>query len=204
MNKHKLLIYSQMSLRIRRKLILIALIILALIAYDLATETLGDFWYLLWGAAAVVAALLVYYGLLMPKSTIQVGPRRLRLQGPLYGVNISYRRIHSVTAANIGQHYSQNNMKNSERSLVKPFYHHTCVFVELKSYPKAFRWRRFWFPRLLFGTSRKGIICQVPDWMKLSRDIESARSLRYAFNHQKRLGDARSPAARILAEDLDF
>jgi hypothetical protein len=177
---------------------------LALIVYDLATAFLGDIWYLLWVAEATVVALLVYYGLLMPRATIQVGPRRLRLQGPLYGFNISYRRIHSVTAANIGQHYSHNNMKHSERSLVKPFYHHTCVFVELKSYPKAFRWRRLWFPRLLFGTSRSGLICQVSDWMKLSRDIESARSLRYAFNHRKRLGDARSPAARILAKDLDF
>jgi len=74
----------------------------------------------------------------------------------------------------------------------------------LSSYPKSFRWRKLWFPRILFGTARRGLICYVEDWMALSRDIESARSHRYANIERNRHYEAGSLAKNVLAEDIKF
>jgi hypothetical protein len=71
----------------------------------------------------------------------------------------------------------------------------------LKSYPKLFRWRNFWFPKYVFGTSRPGLLCVVNDWIALSRDVEAYRGNRYerVFNPDR--GQGRSLAAKVLAED---
>ncbi len=204
MRQHQLLIFNQMSRRVRRKLAFLALVLLAVGLYDQFTQFLGDYWLVWWAAFLLVMALWVYYAIMMRRASIQVRPKFIRLQGPLIGHNISYGRIHSVTSGKMEQHFPLDRLRRNERAILKPYYTNTCLFIELHSYPRTLKWRRLWFPRILFGTTRQGIICHIEDWMALSRDIESARSHRRAKLDALEGQREYSLARKVLAEDTHF
>ena len=82
--------------------------------------------------------------------------------------------------------------------MVEPFYHLTCVFVEMNSFPRAFTRRRLWFSRLLFSPMRPGLLIVVEDWMNLSRAIDKARNEWHEKRRSNEKGDKRSLAAQIL------
>jgi hypothetical protein len=203
MKKHRLLIFERMSRQIRGKLFWLMLVLLALALYDLLgpAPILGDYWYLIWAAVVIVALFWLYYRFLMGRAYVQARPKFLRLQGPLYGVNLSYNRIYSITSSYIGQHYALDTLKGFERGIVEPIYNQACVFIELKSYPPAFRWRRFLFPRLIFGTNRPGLLCAVEDWVALSRDAEDMRGKWREAHHDRTHRRSRSLAAQVLELD---
>lgn len=205
MKKHRLLVYDRLSRRLRGKLFWLGLVLLALALYDLLgpAPILGDYWYLVWAAVVVVALFWLYYRFLMSRAYIQARPKFLRLQGPLYGINLSYNRIYSITSSHIGQHYPLDVLKGFERGIVEPIYSQACVFIELKSYPPAFRWRRFLFPRLIFGTNRPGLLCAVEDWVALSRDAEDARGKWREEHHDRTHRRSRSLAAQVLELEDD-
>ncbi len=204
MQQHRLLIFNQIGKSKKTKLALLALVLLAIGLYDQFTEFLGDYWLAWWAAFLLIVTLWVYFAIMMRRASIQVRSKFLRLQGPIIGYNISYGRIHSVTSGKMEQHYKIEDLKKSERVMSQPFLGHTCLFIELSSYPKSFRWRKLWFPRILFGTARRGLICYVEDWMALSRDIESARSHRYANIERDRHYESKSLAKIVLADDIKF
>jgi hypothetical protein len=204
MATYPLLPQRRMGRRMRWKLVLLAVLIVALGLYDQFTGVLGPNWFFLWLALIPVAILWLYYALLMPRAAIQVTPAYVRLQGPLYGRKLSFKRIQTISPGKLEQHYAYNDLTLGERPILKPLHQRTCTFVELSSYPKAFKWRRWWFPRTLFGTRKKGLLCYVDDWMALSRELESARARRLAETAETGLRRKMTPAAYILAEDYEF
>ncbi|MGD2048682.1 MAG: hypothetical protein PVH03_04270 [Chloroflexota bacterium] len=181
---------------------LLALVMLAVGLYDQYTEWLGDYWLAWWAAFLLIMVLWVYFVVMMRRASIQVRDKFLRLQGPIVGYNISYGRIHSVTSGKMEQHFHFDELRKGEQAIIKPYYGLTCLFIELTSFPRSFRWRGLWFPRILFGTTRAGLICHVDDWMALSRDIESARSIRFANLDNRRR--EKTLAGEVLAEDVKF
>jgi hypothetical protein len=146
----------------------------------------------------------LYYGVLMRRAAVHIGPGHIRLQGPLYGRKLSFKRIQMVSPGNFTQHYPENKLKLGERSVLKPIYHRTCSFIELSSYPRAFKWRRLWFPRTLFGVNKKGLLCHVDDWMVLNQELESVRARRQARQEILEGQRPMSLAGRILAQDIEF
>ncbi len=204
MAKYPLLPQRRASRRMRWKLVLLAVLMLALGLYDQFTGVLGPNWLYLWLALIPVAILWLYYALLLPRAAVHITPENFRLQGPLYGRSLSFKRIRTISPGKLEQHYSYQDLSLGERPILKPLHQRTCAFVELNSYPKAFRWRRWWFPRTLFGTRKKGLLCYVDDWMAFSRELESVRARHLAENvehgHKRHI----SPAAYILAEDIEF
>ena len=198
MKKHKLLLYDQMSRRMRGKLLWLGLTLLVLAVVDLVRPFLGTYFYLLWLVVGLVALLWLYYGILVRRAGVGVTPNYLLLQGPLRGVKISYGRISAVTSTQIAQHYDFDTLKGRERRLVQPFFGTACTFVELSSWPKTLSQRSLWFPRLLFGVRREGLLLASPNWMQLNRDIEEARRKWHDARQQKTKKDGRSLAAQIL------
>ena len=200
--KHRLLVFEVLSKRLRNKVLLLFLILLGIGIYDLITPILPDaLWFWFWVIIFLVFMLWFYYAFLVRRASIQARPKSLRLQGPLIAFNISYGRIYSVTSAQMGQHYPWESLKGREQGILEPIYNRTCVFIELRSYPKLFRWRNFWFPKYLFGTSRSGLVCVVNDWIALSRDVEAYRGNRYERVYNPDRDASRSLAAKVLAED---
>lgn len=204
MAKYQLLPQKRIGQRMRWRLVLLTVLMLALGLYDQFTGVMGDNWLLLWLAMIPVALLWLYYALLMPRAAIHVRPGHLRLQGPLYGRKLSFKRIRTVSPDKLEQHYAYQDLTLSERPVLKPLHERTCTFIELSGYPKAFKWRRLWFPRTLFGTRKTGIICYVDDWMALSRELESVRGRHIAETSEHGHRRHMSLAGQILAEDFEF
>ncbi|MFQ5399206.1 MAG: hypothetical protein ACE5E7_06365 [Anaerolineae bacterium] len=202
MKRHKLLLYELISRRMRGKLLWLGLILVALAGYDLYHPIFGDLWYVMWAVIGIVFILWVYYGVLMRRASVQIRPQYLVLKGPVYGMKISYGRVNSVISTHISRHYPLEELNGREQALVSQLYDRTCALVELRSYPKAFARRHLWFPRLLFGKSRPGLLLAVDNWMALSRDIEAARAAWRERADRRSRGDRRSLAARIL--DYDY
>ena len=198
MKRHNLLLYDQLSRRMRGKLLWLGLTLLVLAVVDLLRPFLGSTFYLLWLVVGLVALLWLYYGILVRRAGVVVTPGYLLLQGPLRGVKISYGRITAVTSTQMAQHYDFDALKGRERSLVQPFFGVACTFVGLNSWPKTLNRRTLWFPRLLFGARREGLLLASPDWMQLNRDIEEARRKWHDARQQKGKKDGRSLAAQIL------
>jgi hypothetical protein len=198
MKKHKLLLYDQMSRRMRGKLLWLGLTLLVLAVVDLIRPFLGPTFYLLWLVIGLVALLWVYYSILLRRTGVFVGPSYLLLRSPLRDVKISYGRIDTVTSTQMSQHFTLKELKAREHSLIKPIFDATCSFVSLTSWPKTLTQRTLWFPRLLFGARREGLLLVTPSWMQLNRDIEEARSKWRESRQQKNKKDGRSLAAQIL------
>lgn len=200
MKKHKILLYEFASRRIRNKLLLLWLILLALAVYDqFMTRVLGEFWFVVWLLVPLLAALWIYYAFLLRRSALIVMPKYLVLQGPLASVKISYGRITSTTSSHMGQHYDLKTLKGRDRFVVEPLYDYACGFIELYSFPKGLnKKQRKRFSRFLFSPRRPGLLLVVNDWMKLSRDIEVARQKWQEARGLAKQEDTRSLAARIL------
>lgn len=182
----------------RGKLLWLGLFLLILAIYDLIRPFLGNSWYLAWLMLGIVAILWVYYSILVRRAGVVVTPSYLLLRGPLRQVKISYGRIDTVTSTQMSQHFNYKELKARERSLVDPFFGTACSFVSLGSWPKSLNQRTLWFPRLLFGVRREGLLLASPNWMNLNRDIEEARSKWRDARQQKTKKDGRSLAAQIL------
>ena len=198
MKKHKLLIFEVMSKRFRGILLLLAIILFALGVYDIFANILGDFWFFFWLMWLGVVGLWVYYAVLVRRSGIIIAKKHFILQGPLKQVKFSYGRIETITSTQISNHYKLDDLKGRERGLVKPYYGNTVVFVELKSYPKTLKKRERWFPRSLFGTRRRGLLLPVADWMKLSRELDTARQRWHRAKSGKAKEDKRTLAGKVL------
>jgi hypothetical protein len=205
MRKHRLHLFQQISRRISGRLLALLFVLLALAAYDFWTEALGDNWFYLWIEIGVIFLFWLFYRFAERRAYVQARPDHLRLQGPLgpfSQIRISYGRVHSATAAQFAQHFPHARLSAAERRVLEPMYGATCLFVELTSLPPSFRGRSLWFPRVLFGVARPGVLLAVDDWMALSRDIEIARTHYQTARQRQSNGDRRTLAARVLDDSL--
>ena len=182
----------------RGKLFWLGLLLLLLATYDLLRPFLGRTWYFAWIALGIVFILWIYYAILLRRAGLFIAPNYLLLRGPLRQVKISYGRIDSITSTQTSEHYNFKELNSRERSLVKPFFGTTASFINLNSWPKTLKQRRLWFPRLLFGVRREGLLLAAPNWMQLNRDVEEARQQWREARQQKQKKDGRSLAAQIL------
>ncbi|MCP4360285.1 MAG: hypothetical protein GY796_19940 [Chloroflexi bacterium] len=200
MKTHKLLLYEFASKRMRNKLLLLWLVLLALALFDLLiTPVLGSLWFVLWLAILLLMLVWVYYAFLMRRAAFIVTPNYLLLQVPFKSVKISYGRVSSITSSHMAQHYNLKQLKGQDRFLVKPLYEYVCGFIELNSLPKALRKeRRLWFSPYLFSPRLSGMLLVVDNWMQLSRDVEVARQHWREKRGLAQKEDKRSLAARIL------
>jgi len=199
MKKHKLVLFELISRRVRWKLFWLLGITLAAAITDYYTTFLGDLWYLSWIVAGIVFVLWIYYAFLFRRGSLQIRPTVLRLQGPLWHLNIRYDTIYAVTAGHMDQHYSFKSLNWHKKALLRPLYGPAGVFVELKSVPPNYRWRHLWFPRYLFGTRHDGLLLCGGDWMNISQDIEAARA-KWLEKHGQRDRRAQSSAQRLGLE----
>lgn len=185
----------------RRKLLLLWLVLLAVAVYDWFQPTFGDYWFLLWLVIPIIIVLWVYYAFVVPRAWLIVTPQHLVLNVPFREVVIEYERIANVTSTQLAQHYSLKELSGRERALAKPFFKRTCALIEMQRFPADLRRRRLWFPRIFFSTGRPGLLLVVDDWIQLSRDVTSARDHWRAEHAPLRTDeddDHRSLAAKIL------
>jgi hypothetical protein len=202
MKKHKLLVYQLLSQRYRALYFWLWLVLLILAVYDYTTQPLfGDVWPLVWLAWPIAFILWLYYGPLMRRASVQLQPRSLVIQGPLRAMRISYGRIAAITSTQLFRHHDPKQYKGRDHTIIETIGGHTCLHIELNSYPKQYQERYRWYNRFLFSERRPGLLLVVDDWMALSRQLETARSGWHEQHKASRQEDRRSLAARVLDQE---
>ena len=199
MKKHKLLLFELISRRLRGKLLLLLVLVVAAAIYDIYTQFLGDYWYVAWVVAGLLIPLWFYYAILFRRGAIHIRADVLRLQGPIWRMNIPYEDIYSVTAGQMEQHYPFSSLSWAKRGLLSPLYGASGVFVELKTQPKGYDWRHLWFPPYIFGKNRGGLLLYGGDWMITSGDIEAARA-QWLAKHGQHARRGQTSAERLGRE----
>lgn len=220
MKKHRLLVFENMSRRIRWKLFALWFILLLLAVYDWLMASmssignslalgesavytlppiLGDYWLYIWIAIPALILFWIYYTFVVTRAALIITPQYLILQIPHRKVKISYGRIDTIISTQMAEHYSYKELTGSERRILKKTFRQTCSFLELSSFPKALEQQRRRLPRILFSNRRKGLLLVVDNWLQLNRDLESARTQwLQAKQKLEPQEDDRSLAARIL------
>ena len=90
-------------------------------------------------------------------------------------MNISYRRMKSVRPVLVQQVFPKNEISGSMRSTLEPYYGKTAILIELRSFPVNESMLKILLPSSLFSINIKGFVLIVPEWMKLSTEIDTFR-----------------------------
>jgi hypothetical protein len=143
-------------------------------------------------AACGVAGVLFIYTLLGPRlSYVQCRPNHLLVSTPLYKLAVSYRRIQTTRPVP----FKPADVRASRRWLVDPYRGLTALAVDLNGFPVARRFLRLWLNEFVLPADLLGLLLVTPDWMALSRDIESFRST--WKTHRKDAGKDQNPLTSL-------
>jgi hypothetical protein len=121
----------------------------------------------------VLCGMLFLYTLIGPAlAYVQCFPTHLRVSTPLFRLAISYSRMGTARPVQ----FTPWDVRWSQRRFLEPFLGATALLLDLKRYPLSERWLRLWLNEYMFPHNATGLIFHTPDWMALSREIESYRS----------------------------
>ncbi len=108
---------------------------------------------------------------------VQAYNTHLRIVTPFLRLNISYHRIRNTHPADFHQLFPPNRASWAQTKFLAPFYGMTVVVVELHSFPISPRLLRLFLPSQMFSKNADGLVLLVPEWMKLSTDIDTHRGV---------------------------
>jgi hypothetical protein len=104
---------------------------------------------------------------------VKVFPDYFKVATPFLRFRISFRRMRSIYPVLVQQLFPKDESKWSERNFLEPFYGKTALVVELKGYPLNPVLLRLFLPPQMFSPRATGFVLIVPDWMKLSTELDS-------------------------------
>ena len=100
----------------------------------------------------------------------------LRLATPLLRLNISYKRFHRTTSANMGILFPPNTVTKWQVEIVRPLAKMTAVIITLNKFPMSQFALRLFLSPLFFKDKTPHFVILVKDWMKFSAELDSMRS----------------------------
>lgn len=124
------------------------------------------------------------YSLLAPIAAyVQPRPDRIRIQIPFYRLNISYRRIRNTRPVDLSKTFPAKMTPPGFRRIMRHFYGMTALGLDLTSWPLP-RWLlSILLGRMMLAPDQPGLILITPDWIELSKQIESMQG---AWNAEQR------------------
>jgi hypothetical protein len=135
--------------------------------------------------ASAAGLLLFLYGLAARKwASVQCFPNYVRVQGPIYPLIISYRRVEGTRPLQIGRLFNIDEEKRARNMWPEKYWGMTGISLDLGAYPVSENWLRLWFDRYLFNPQAKGFILLVEDWLSFSRELNEYLSA-YRLRHQR-------------------
>ncbi len=175
--RHRLLLYARQLARLRGATFLTAVMFFVLWWFaQLRPELSPEFVQTALLTGAVAAGLFCLYSLLAPRlAYVQCFPTFVRISTPLYRVVLSYSRIRGTRPV---QFTPRRKLSGTQKEILRPFLGQTCLAVDLNGYPLGERWLRLWLHRFMFAEEFTGLLFHVKNWMALSQELESFRSLR--------------------------
>jgi hypothetical protein len=132
-----------------------------------------------WSTLGVIGAFLVLLGFFMItiRKTAYVQPfdNHLRLVTPFLRLNISYKRLHKTSSANIGALFPPRSVSNWKKGIIEPIAKMTAIVVELYAFPVSPVILKFFLSPLFFKDKTPHFVILVDDWMRFSSELESKR-----------------------------
>ena len=179
-SRHTLLLYRRYVNRIWKITLLLGLMLSFLWVWRwINTENSALFSTdtLLLAGAVLALILTVFFFLARYMSYVQPYEKYLKVVTPFLRMNLSYRRMRSVRPVLVQQIFPKADSKRSQRNALEPFYGKTAVIIELKKFPVNESMLRVFLPSTMFTRQFTGLVLIVPDWMKLSTEIDTYRGL---------------------------
>ena len=174
--RYPLVVYTHMIDRWWPAILVLGLALLAL-AWGLYSWGFEQF---RWLVFASIGAFHVFTGLflILIRKAAYVRPfsDHLRLATPLLHLNISYKRFHRTSSANMGVLFPPNSVTKWQAEIIQPIAKMTAIVITLNAFPMSQSALRLFLSPLFFKDKTPHFVILVNDWMKLSSEIESMRS----------------------------
>jgi hypothetical protein len=156
-----------------------------------------DWLLLLVGLAVLVIAVLRVIAASFPY--VQCSERNIKIQGPLYQVVFSYKRLRETRPNTLFYVFEKGRLSRGERKFVldDKIGGQTAVIVEMNSWPASMRWMRFWLGNLVFSADNRALVLWVEDWMALNREISDYQG---RWRERKKQARAGGPSANLYRE----
>lgn len=178
--KYRLLMYARMLDHWRSRVIAIGLAVLMLAAIGVFVFPVEQSWRVIslggLGAFIFFFAFLLY--VLRGAAYVQVNPKNLLIAAPFFRMRVGYSRIKRSMPTEMGALYLERKISALQEDLVMPVAGRTAILLELSAYPISKNLIRLFFSPLFAPLEMPHLVLLVDDWMKLSMELESARSLR--------------------------
>ena len=150
------------------------------IAYGQYLEPLGNLLPMRWMPFVVIGVLSILIGIfflvIRQIAYVQAFPTHLKFVTPFLRLNISYKRIHKTTTAEMRQLFPPQSMSGWVRDIFAPLANQTALVIELKGYPISPVILRLFLSRFFFRDKSPHLVILVKDWMKFSSELDSVRS----------------------------
>lgn len=176
--RHGLLIYREVLNRFSSVSLVLGLF-LALLAWALYRDPLGQAQAWRWQAMVAVAGGTVLFSLLLflmgRLAYVQVQPNYLKLVTPFFRVNISHKRLISSTTAEMGALFPPKSMRGWKGDLVAPLAKRTALVLELNDFPVPPSVLRVFLSPFFFKDRTPRLVILVNDWMRFSTELENLR-----------------------------
>ncbi|MGD8850188.1 MAG: hypothetical protein PVF18_10720 [Anaerolineales bacterium] len=196
-------LYDRMMARYRKLALLLAILFLALwimLRNDMVSwpSAQNAPWILAGGLVSAAYTLFAWIGPLT--SYVQPRQNHVRVQTPIYRLNISYRRIVGVRPVDFTKTFPPNQQPRRDRKVLRTFSGQTAVGIDMHAWPFR-RWvLKLFLSRYNLAPERPGFIFLADDWIELSNAI-SAQIDDYRSDQIQRPKSPGFSAADILNHD---
>lgn len=174
--RYHLLLYQEIVGRHARKALLLACLFLGLwilvdrgYAYWLGRST--QRWLFAGGLIAFVYWLFARFG--PGLAYAQAHHDHLRIQTPIFRLNISYRRIINTRPVVFDKLFPPESMPRRDRHSMKPFLGATALAIDLRGWPLPTWLLRLFLSRYMLANDQIGFVLLIEDWMRLSTQLTS-------------------------------
>ena len=107
---------------------------------------------------------------------VQLFNDHLKLATPFLRLNISYKRIHRTTTAQIFNLFPPKSLSGWNRELIAPISGNTAIVIHLTSYPLPRISLRLFLSPFFFYDKTSHFVLAVDDWMAFSTELDSRRA----------------------------
>jgi hypothetical protein len=130
---------------------------------------------IMFAAAGIAFVLTIFFLLARHMAYVQPYQKYIKVASPFLRMNISYRRMQGVRPVLVQQIFPKDEIRRSQLNALEPYYGKTAVVLELRSFPVNESLLKLLLPSWMFTSQFKGLVLIVPDWMKLSTEIDTFR-----------------------------
>ena len=149
-------------------------------------------WQLFSGIGVLAILVGIFFLVIRQLAYIQPFPGYVKLVTPFMRLNISYKRIHKTTTAEMRQLFPPKSMSGWMRDIMEPLGSQTAIILELKAFPISPVILRMFLSRFFFKDKTPHFVILVKDWMGFSSEMDSFRTGMDSNPgpHQKRTRDS--------------